>query len=103
MTQAQVAEATGVSTTTIRRVLAARGVVFEQKTGNHATEDGTFKLAGKKAKTPKGKGKEMLGQTLYSHDPLEDRGDSRMDHQVNGFGSRLDPLLAAETRTGVML
>ena len=101
MTQAQVAEATGVSTTTIRRVLAARGVVFEQKTGNHAIEDGASKIAGKKARPPKGKEKEVSVQSLSVHNSQSDREDLRIN-PVDEFGGRLDPLLAAETRPGVV-
>lgn len=99
MTQAQVAEATGVSTTTIRRVLAARGVVFEQKTGNHAVEDGTSKATGKKARSPKGKGKEMSAQSFSGQNPHASREDPRMN-PVDAF---LDPLLASEARLGDVL
>lgn len=107
VTKAQVAEATGVSTTTIRRVLASRGIVFEQKPGSHTIEDGTWKVMAKKVKTPKGKGKETQvptgpAQTENDFDANANMEESRVP-TVDEFGGRLDPLLSAEPRPGAVL
>ena len=106
VTKAQVAEATGVSTTTIRRVLASRGIVFEQKPGSHAVEDGTWKVTAKKAKTPKGKGKEPQVPDGPAHnangvDENANIEESRVK-TVDELGGRLDPLLSAEPRPEVV-
>lgn len=107
VTKAQVAEATGVSTTTIRRVLASRGIVFEQKPGSHAMEDGTWKVVAKKVKTPKGKGKETQIPNMPTPNTNNFDGNDKMEDSraqtVDEFGGRLDPLLSAEPRPGAVL
>lgn len=107
VTKAQVAEATGVSTTTIRRVLASRGIVFEQKPGSHAMEDGTWKVMAKKVKTPKGKGKETQVPSVPVQNANGFGGTANVEESrvqtVDEFGGRLDPLLSAEPRPPVVL
>lgn len=106
VTKAQVAEATGVSTTTIRRVLASRGIVFEQKPGSHAIEDGTWKVMTKKVKTPKGKGKETQVPDVPVPNATGFDGNANLEESraqtIDEFGGRLDPLLSAEPRSGVV-
>lgn len=107
VTKAQVAEATGVSTTTIRRVLASRGIVFEQKPGSHTIEDGTWKVMTKKVKTPKGKGKETQVPTEPAPNATGFGGNASLEESrgqtVDEFGGRLDPLLSAEPRPAAVL
>lgn len=109
VTKAQVAEATGVSTTTVRRVLASRGVVFEHKPGSHAVEDGHWKMLRKKSRAPKGKEKEGQGQDLHVHDAsiLTANTDTLMGDPamtpMDEFRGTLDPLLSAEVSPGVVL
>ncbi len=110
VTKAQVAEATGVSTTTIRRVLASRGVVFEHKQGSHAIEVGAWKMMAKKGRAPKGKSKEapvqevqpapnghFMGENISMN--MEDSRLIPMDE----FPGTLDPLLSVDVRSEVVL
>lgn len=109
VTKAQVAEATGVSTTTVRRVLASRGVVFEHKPGSHAVEDGHWKMLPKRSRAPKGKGKEGQAQDLHVQDAsiLTANTDTQMGdptmNPMDEFRGTLDPLLSAEVSPGVVL
>lgn len=102
VTKAQVAEATGVSTTTIRRVLASRGVVFEPRPGSHAVDDGMWKMQEKKVKTPRRRTKEVQGQNAPGQEVYTQQGEPGPD-VIDEFGGRLDPLLTAEARPEISL